>query len=208
MSNKASNWAWSQRVKNIHAKLVLLCLADKAGFSNECWPYIDTIAQETELSRSSVIRAIKFLTERKLIAKSPRRSKRGRQASSMYLCNIPECPPDILETSRVSTFETLEKPSRVSGVTPQGVHCDTHTDEPTLNPQRIERKKNEEAVGKGGKKGKPRHGQRTKDGKRVWLDYGTSDWNVYAQEYARAHAGMGPEKQWQGRGSWFNYSGE
>lgn len=58
--------------------------------------------------------------------------------------------------------------------------------------------------GNGKHRVKPRHLQKTKDGKRIWLDRGTSDWNKYAAAYAERHAGMAPPTQWNGSGTWFN----
>jgi len=54
------------------------------------------------------------------------------------------------------------------------------------------------------KKQKPRHGARTKDGKRIWFDFGTMEWNAYAAEYRQTHF-EDPSVQWKGTGSWFNY---
>ena len=58
------------------------------------------------------------------------------------------------------------------------------------------------------KKVKPRHGTKTKDGKRLWLDCGTVEWNQYADDYKTAHSGVLPPTQWESSGSWFNLAGE
>lgn len=76
---------------------------------------------------------------------------------------------------------------------------------PTPTPTREERKKEIHSENGNGKhRVKPRHGSKTKDGKRVWLDRGTADWNSYAAAYAARHAGMAPPTQWNGSGTWFN----
>jgi hypothetical protein len=54
------------------------------------------------------------------------------------------------------------------------------------------------------KGGKPRHGARTKDGKRVWLDSGTMEHDAYDQEHRKKY-GDGLPKQWGGAGSWVDY---
>lgn len=191
MSNQALTWAFDARVGNTHAKLVLIVIANRAGFYNECWPLIETIAYETELSRRTVFRALSYLTEKCFIIKSQRRSREGRQSSSMYICNMPECQSD-----------TLEKSARVPNRTRQSASVGTHTDEPTLNPQGKNINKTLR-----GKKGKPRHGQKTKDGKRIWFDKGTADWQAYADDYTAKHQ-TAPPANWNGAGSWFNYFGE
>jgi uncharacterized protein YdaU (DUF1376 family) len=58
-----------------------------------------------------------------------------------------------------------------------------------------------------GKRGKPRHGQRTKDGKRVWFDRETLEWKQYAADYAEHH-GHDVSLNWNGAGSWFYLAGE
>lgn len=71
-------------------------------------------------------------------------------------------------------------------------------------------KLNGHKVGKEGKsrKTKPTHGKRTKDGKRLWLDFGTMEWNQYAENYREAHSGVSPPLQWNSAGTWFNLAGE
>jgi uncharacterized protein YdaU (DUF1376 family) len=54
----------------------------------------------------------------------------------------------------------------------------------------------------------PRHGAFTKDHKRVWFNIGTPEWSQYADDYRSHHHGIDPPTQWDGAGSWFNWSGE
>lgn len=76
---------------------------------------------------------------------------------------------------------------------------------PTPTPTKKERKKegNGHRGGVSEARGKPRHGQKSKQGF-IWLDRGTADWNAYAANYADRHAGMAPPTQWNGSGTWFN----
>ena len=57
-------------------------------------------------------------------------------------------------------------------------------------------------------KTKPRHGIKTKDHKRIWLDRETEEWKQYADDYRSAHKGINPPLQWENSGSWFNLMGE
>lgn len=76
---------------------------------------------------------------------------------------------------------------------------------PTPTPTKKERKKegNGHVGGVSEARGKPRHGQQSKQGF-VWLDRETVEWTAYAQAYAEKHAGMAPPTQWNGSGTWFN----
>lgn len=71
-------------------------------------------------------------------------------------------------------------------------------------------KANGHEIGKVGKsrKTKPTHGKRTKDGKRLWLDRSTTEWEQYASDYRGAHNGIDPPLQWNDAGTWFNLAGE
>jgi|SRR5262245_47520345 len=76
------------------------------------------------------------------------------------------------------------------------------------HPQgRIEREE-ENGHPKKEKKGPPRHGAFTKDRARVWFNFGTAEWAQYADDYREHHGGIDPPMQWDGAGSWFNWSGE
>ena len=78
---------------------------------------------------------------------------------------------------------------------------------PTPTPK-LRKKDPEENIGGvkngNGKHRKPRHGQRTKNGLRVWLDRGTSEWSEYAIAYAERHGGSKPPTQWNDSGTWFD----
>ena len=57
MSVKYSAWAWNQPYKH-PTKVVLLRLADRANDKGECWPGMQSVADDCGISRRSVIRAI------------------------------------------------------------------------------------------------------------------------------------------------------
>lgn len=193
MSIQALNWALERRIDKLPAKLLLIVIANRAGFDNECWPSIRTMMRETGMSRSSVKRWINWLVIHNFITRTQRRSSSGDLTTSMYVCNLPVSIEGV-----------------GPAVDPPRSTCDTPIDEPTLNPKgKIDRKGLRGNSGKqeSGKR-KPRHGQRSSDRKRVWFDHGTEEWAAYAANYAQAHVGMAPEKQWNDSGSWFNYLGE
>jgi len=84
LSNRISRWAWSQAVDKPSAKLVLVKLADFANDDGICWPSLRTIAAQTELSRDTVIRSVRFLQSKGLI-RVTRRSRDGLSTSNKYL---------------------------------------------------------------------------------------------------------------------------
>lgn len=55
------NWALQQKVGSPSGKLVLLLLANRADHTGKCWPGIDGIASNTELSRRTVVTQIQKL---------------------------------------------------------------------------------------------------------------------------------------------------
>jgi len=66
------------------AKAVYMYLKDKCNQNAECWPGIKTIAADLGLSRSTVKRAIKDLTQHSLIQKEPRYRENGSNSSNLY----------------------------------------------------------------------------------------------------------------------------
>lgn len=67
MSLDASIWAWSRRVSKSTSKLVLLALADRAGADHTSFPTVETLSNDTELNRKTIISAIQHLQELGLI---------------------------------------------------------------------------------------------------------------------------------------------
>jgi hypothetical protein len=98
MSIPAINWAWKQRVGKPSAKLVLAALADYASEDGKCWPSLRTLATRTELSRDTVLRAIRFLKSKNLIIVIRRGT--GKSAlSNLYQLNY---KPERLESVKGS----------------------------------------------------------------------------------------------------------
>ena len=56
---------------------------------------------------------------------------------------------------------------------------------------------------------KPHHGAKSRCGKFVWWDYGTSDWATFGDDYRSVHGTeLMPERYIGGRGNWFVILGE
>ena len=67
MSIEAMNWALSQKAGSPAAKSVLLILANRADNRGVCWPGLNGIAKQTELSKRAVINNIRKLENLGLI---------------------------------------------------------------------------------------------------------------------------------------------
>ena len=61
MSIVALRWAWKQHSVKGLTKFVLVRLADRANDKGECWPGMQSVADECGISRRSVLRAIEQL---------------------------------------------------------------------------------------------------------------------------------------------------
>lgn len=67
------------------ARTVYMYLKDRAGEKSNCWPAINTIAADLELSRSTVKRALNDLVKAGLIEKEPRYRENGSYTSSLLI---------------------------------------------------------------------------------------------------------------------------
>ena len=112
-------------VKDGVAKLVLLVLnhhADKEKLI--CYPSLDTIAKETNLSKSTVIRKIDYLCKNKFID----RKQRSNKVNIYKIKDYRECQSDTSEVSerhhgrvRVTPEPTNHKPITYSEVQTNGI---------------------------------------------------------------------------------------
>jgi len=75
VSLDASRWAWEQQCPDATAKLVLLALANRCakerGGVCECFPSLNRIARDTQLSRGAVVKAAKRLDAAGLVRRDP-----------------------------------------------------------------------------------------------------------------------------------------
>lgn len=98
---------WNSTLKP-HERLVLLCLNSFVDANGECFPGIDTIAKQTGHSRSSVIRIIKDLAEKKIITKDVRR-RNGKRTSNKYLIDFLVIPQNATLQNATLQNETKSK---------------------------------------------------------------------------------------------------
>lgn len=64
------------------ARSVYMYLKDRTGAGSDCWPAINTIATDMNLSRSTVKRALNDLVKAGLIEKEPRYRENGSNTSN------------------------------------------------------------------------------------------------------------------------------
>lgn len=69
-----------------NSKILLLAINQYIGSKETAWPSTETLAQDTSLSRSTVLRRIEFLEEQSIL-KIQRRYNQGMQTSSEYTIN-------------------------------------------------------------------------------------------------------------------------
>jgi hypothetical protein len=190
MSVQAIAWALSVKTKSPSAKLVLVTIANYCDESGFCWPSQELIARQSEQSIDSVQRRLQELVKAGFILRKVRRRK-----SSLYQLLMPEIKKP--QTAVLNDRNEIKKPQNPF-LKPQ--LCGT---EPLILPTSS---KKDIKVLPG--KGKPRHGIKTRDLKRIWFDRDSDEWMQYAQDYRDAHSGLDPPLQWNGGGTWFNLLGE
>lgn len=67
------------------ARAVYMYLKDRTGAKSDCWPAINTIAKDMNLSRSTVKRALHDLTGAGLIEKESRYRENGSHTSNRLI---------------------------------------------------------------------------------------------------------------------------
>lgn len=67
------------------ARAVYMYLKDRAGKGQDCWPAVNTIAADLQLSRSTVKRALNDLVKAELIEKEPRYRENGSNTSNRLI---------------------------------------------------------------------------------------------------------------------------
>ncbi|EBZ0355945.1 helix-turn-helix domain-containing protein, partial [Salmonella enterica subsp. enterica serovar Mbandaka] len=88
--------AMSIKVGNPLRKLVLIKLADNANDEGECWPSYQHIADQCEVSRSTVKSHIRALEDMGLLKREFRRKGELNQSNVFYLTldNAQQIPPE------------------------------------------------------------------------------------------------------------------
>lgn len=64
---------------------VYMYLMDRRDTNGRCWPAINTIAADLQLSRSTVKRALDDLVKNGLIVKEPRWRENGSKSSNLFI---------------------------------------------------------------------------------------------------------------------------
>lgn len=67
------------------ARAVYLYLRDRTGQGQDCWPAVNSIAADMNLSRSTVKRALNDLVRAGLIEKEPRYRENGSHTSNRLI---------------------------------------------------------------------------------------------------------------------------
>jgi len=86
MSNSATKWAWKQKLPHLD-KMVLLNLSDRANENFECWPSMQTIANDCGICRKSVFNSLVKLEQNNFISIERRITNYGK-SSNIYTINI------------------------------------------------------------------------------------------------------------------------
>lgn len=69
------------------AKAVYMYLRDRSDKERKCWPGINSIAADLNLSRSTVKRALNDLERHGYIKRLPRHRANGSRSSNLYVLN-------------------------------------------------------------------------------------------------------------------------
>jgi hypothetical protein len=151
MSHRATNWAIQQRGLPPAAKIVLWHLADRHNPDLGCFPTQAKLADDCEMSRSSLNNQLALLEERGLILREQRKDGSQRQAATWYRFAFePEfealkAAQELVETvesveSRVQNLDTepspKNEPSRVQNLGDSVSNClDTEpVSKPVIEP--------------------------------------------------------------------------
>ena len=126
------NWALAQKTGSSSAKSVLLILANRANHEGVCWPGIDGIAEQTELSRRAVIAQIRRLIDAKLISVKHRGGTGEGRQSNVYLLHIGGLSAANAQRGNVHEVHGLS----ASDVGQCARGAPEPKDKPSLNPKR------------------------------------------------------------------------
>lgn len=83
MSWQASSWALKQRVGDPVLKILLLAAANYADPDGKCWPKVDTLAFDSEVSKRTIQRKLVELQKLGLIRVEQQFDRKGKQIESV-----------------------------------------------------------------------------------------------------------------------------
>lgn len=112
MSVQHIAWALEQSTGSVTRKAVLLCLANRTNSDTGlCCPSINRVAQETELHRATVIRALSDLETAGLIQKVERYRENGANTSNEYrFPSLSVRPPLVAQSDPPSRVARPQEP--------------------------------------------------------------------------------------------------
>ena len=137
-NNKMSfiHMKWATKAQNLtaHEKLLLIIICEYADSDGQCFPKIDTLAKDCNISKSTAIRCLNSLCEKGLL-KRKHRFKNKMKTSNYYTVNISE-NGSVTETHRsVTETPTVVSQRHLRSVTetPKPITIDSKpiTNEPT-----------------------------------------------------------------------------
>lgn len=144
--------AMKTKVGNPLRKLVLLKLADNANDAGECWPSLQYIADQCEVSRSSVKNHIRELESAGLVTRQYRKTDRGNQ-SNIYHITLGQKKTDMGQHlpevgQQVTEGRSTDAPPPRAADAPRTSHSLEPITEPVNEPLIADSKKSAKPSGK------------------------------------------------------------
>lgn len=102
MANNLINEVLKMNFKSSSVKFIVTILASHANKEGECWVSYATLAQETQLTKSFIIKVIKNLEKDGILLKKKRLHKNKRSRSNLYKI-LPDFIPNLTNKGVVST---------------------------------------------------------------------------------------------------------
>lgn len=138
--------AMKAKVGNPLRKLVLIKLADNASDSGECWPSYQHIADQCEISKSTVRKHIKDLADNGLLIITNRKGPKGNSSNIYTLTLCRQKAPLIKsgvrsDSSEGVPSESIGMPSESTGGMPSDGTGISHSFEPVNEPIKTKAKK-------------------------------------------------------------------
>ena len=118
MSIQAVAWAISQRVGSPTGKVLLMCLANYANESGECWPSQKTISREAELSERSTRDWLQKLEVQGFITRSRRHRSDGSRTSDFVVLNLAR--PQNSDEKSLAAESAVRPDQAANGSKPSG----------------------------------------------------------------------------------------
>jgi len=133
MSAKATEWALEMPIKPSE-KIVLVKLAKYANNDGECFPGLDRLQEDCQMSRPTLLSKLKKLVELGLISKQRRHNGSGHKLSNSYQLKLIKRPESLSKDSLPRSQENpLVKNSYVGIFNPNKEHSSSNIILPSNN---------------------------------------------------------------------------